>query len=54
MLFLHRVNTDEDEPDVHAGREVKVVVAKNRFGPTGSVGMRFFPAKQRFVVTPKE
>jgi hypothetical protein len=47
VLFIHRVDTDDSQgPDAH--RTIKVMVAKNRFGPTGHTMMRFFPAKMSF------
>lgn len=47
VLFIHRVDTEDREgPDAH--RTIKVMVAKNRFGPTGHTMMRFFPAKMSF------
>jgi replicative DNA helicase len=49
VLFLHRVDTNDDSVTATEGRDVKVVVAKNRFGPTGGVDMKFFPGRQRFT-----
>jgi replicative DNA helicase len=47
VLFIHRVdNEDREGPDAH--RTIKVIIAKNRFGPTGQTLMRFFPAKMSF------
>lgn len=47
VMFIHRVDTeDRDGPDAH--RTIKVLIAKNRFGPTGHTMMRFFPAKMSF------
>ena len=54
VIFLHN-NTEEkaegeeeDSPAVTNKRDMQVIVAKNRFGPTKTVDMYFFPAKQRF------
>jgi len=52
VLFLHRVDESEEQA-AESGRDVKLVVAKNRFGPLGAVSLKFFPARQRFVVVPK-
>lgn len=52
VMFLHRVD-DNEEQAAESGRDVKLVLAKNRFGPIGGVSMKFFPARQRFVVVPK-
>ena len=54
VLFLHRVDAEDDANTAHEGRHVKLIVAKNRFGPTGGTDLRFFPGRQRFVVAPKE
>ncbi len=51
VIFLHRVDPDEDTPE---SRDMKVIVAKNRFGPQASVNMNFQPARQKFVSVPKE
>lgn len=53
VLFLHKVNADEDA-NADEGRDVKLIVAKNRFGPIGFQNMKFFPARQRFRAVPKE
>jgi replicative DNA helicase len=45
VVFLHRV----DESDESSERRMKVIVAKNRFGPTDSVPMMFYASRQRFV-----
>jgi|GEM_PF-795360 len=48
VIFLHRSDTnDGSRPDTV--RKIKVVIAKNRFGPTGAFAMDFFPAKMRFA-----
>ena len=54
MLFLHKVSTEDDATTAESGRDVKLVVAKNRFGPIGYQSMKFFPAKQLFKPVPKE
>ena len=52
VLFIHR--TDQADGGQSSGgegeecRTIKVIVAKNRFGPTGAANMLFFPAKMRF------
>ncbi len=51
VIFLHHnmsEDDDGDKSDVNAKRSMQVIVAKNRFGPTDSVDMYFFPARQRF------
>lgn len=53
VLFLHKENDAEDEDakteDGIAPDEIRVIVAKNRFGRTGSVDMSFFGAKSKFI-----
>lgn len=50
VLFLHRMDEGtDDEGAAASGRDIKVVVAKNRFGPTGWMQMKFHPSTQRFV-----
>lgn len=44
VLFLHRVDTDDDE----AYRIIKLMVAKNSFGYTSTSIMRFVPATMSF------
>jgi replicative DNA helicase len=44
VIFIHRV--DEGSSD---NRQVKIIVAKNRFGPTGDMSMTFQPSKMRFA-----
>jgi len=51
VLFLHRVDDGDDETVRDSGRDVKVIVAKNRFGPTGALPMKFFPERQRFAMS---
>lgn len=47
VLFIHRTDSEDREgPDAY--RSIKVIIAKNRFGPTGQTLMRFFPAKMSF------
>ena len=47
VLFIHRTDSEDREgPDAY--RSIKVIIAKNRFGPTGQTLMRFFPAKMAF------
>ena len=57
VIFLHRVDAgdgekNEDGPDT--ARKIKVIVAKNRFGPQGDLDMNFFPAKMRFEMAAHE
>ncbi|NRA39168.1 MAG: AAA family ATPase [Planctomycetes bacterium] len=55
VIFLHN-NTDPEEEEQQqqsaqaktTQRDMQVIVAKNRFGPTASVDMFFFPESQRF------
>ncbi len=48
VIFMHRTDQNDDAgPDTP--RKMKVIVAKNRFGPTGGAAMDFFPAKMRFA-----
>nr|MDA3961993.1 AAA family ATPase [Planctomycetota bacterium] len=54
VLFLHKVSGEDDANTASEGRDVKLIVAKNRFGPTGHQNMKFFPARQRFKPVPKE
>lgn len=42
VIFLHQVDGDDKD------REIKVTIAKNRFGPIGYETMRFLPSIQRF------
>ena len=54
VMFLHHdTSKSEEDGDSSGGnrsdrRDMQVIVAKNRFGPTATVEMFFFPAKQRF------
>jgi replicative DNA helicase len=53
VLFIHRVDSEDMQgPDAH--RTIKIVIAKNRFGPTGHTLMRFFPAKMSFEQATEE
>jgi len=52
VLFLHRSDPDDEQRAAIEGRDIKLLVAKNRFGPTGAVGLRFFPGRQRFAAAP--
>ena len=53
VLFIHRVDTGDGSKNDEC-RRIKVIVAKNRFGPTGSANMNFFPAKMRFEMAAPE
>ena len=52
VIFMHRVDAGDGQKNESGGadtaRKIQVIVAKNRFGPQGSVNMHFFPAKMRF------
>jgi replicative DNA helicase len=50
VIFMHRTDGGEGSREDEV-RKIKVIVAKNRFGPTGSSGMDFYPSKMRFVPT---
>jgi len=43
VIFIHRVDQGDG-----ARREMKIIIAKNRFGPIGGCPMHFFPATMRF------
>jgi replicative DNA helicase len=45
VIFLH----NEEEGERSSERKMKVIIAKNRFGPQASVQMMFYAARQRFV-----
>ena len=50
VVFLHR-DADTDDPDTaETGRDLKLVLAKNRFGPLGDFDLKVFPARQRFTI----
>jgi replicative DNA helicase len=53
VLFIHRVDQQGDGQDQPC-RKMKVIIAKNRFGPTGWTPMHFFPAKMAFTQAPRE
>lgn len=44
VIFIHRMDSDDGDR-----RRMKLIVAKNRFGPTGHSLMDFYPAKMRFT-----
>lgn len=52
VIFMHRVDAADGQKNEGGGadtaRKIQIIVAKNRFGPQGSVDMNFFPAKMRF------
>ena len=56
VLFLHDSKKKEDngESDVSAGKEVDIIIAKNRNGPIGEVKLMFLPAYTRFEPISKE
>jgi replicative DNA helicase len=58
VIFIHRTDQGDggssSPGNVEECRNIKVVVAKNRFGPTGSASMHFFPAKMRFEMAARE
>ena len=43
VIFIHRVDSADEQR-----RHMKIIIAKNRFGPTGQTNMHFFPATMRF------
>ena len=53
VIFLHQESGRDDEQTRSEGRSLKIIVAKNRFGPTGESDVKFFPARQRFVEVPE-
>jgi replicative DNA helicase len=53
VIFIHRTDAGEGSKNDEC-RRIKVIVAKNRFGPTGSASMNFFPAKMRFEMAAPE
>jgi replicative DNA helicase len=53
VIFMHR-SDGADGSKADECRRIKVVVAKNRFGPTGFAMMNFFPAKMRFEMAALE
>lgn len=52
VIFLHQESGQDDDQTRQEGRSLKIIVAKNRFGPMGESDVRFFPARQRFVEVP--
>ena len=56
VLFLHHSKNKDDgsEPNVSAGKEVDIIIAKNRNGPVGEVKLIFLPAYTRFEPMSKE
>lgn len=53
VVFIHRVDAGDGSGDDQC-RRIKVIVAKNRFGPTGLACMNFYPAKMRFEMAARE
>lgn len=47
VLFMHRIDGGEGSQD--EVRRLKLIVAKNRFGQTGSMPIDFYPGRLRFV-----
>ncbi len=54
VMFLHKLEAEGEEEPVGDGHDIKLVLAKNRFGPTGHQLLKFFPARQRFVEITRE
>ena len=57
VLFLHDAKNDKDnngEQDVTAGKEVDIIIGKNRNGPIGEARLLFLPAYTRFEPITKE
>ncbi|HAT11739.1 MAG TPA: hypothetical protein DCS97_14355 [Planctomycetes bacterium] len=53
VIFIHRMDgEDGDGPDAY--RNIKIRVAKNRFGPTGDMLMRFYPTRLTFEAAAPE
>ncbi len=48
VIFLHREN-EEQQDSYKEVRKVKIIVAKNRHGATGTVTMGFKPKSTKFV-----
>jgi replicative DNA helicase len=48
VLFMHRTDGGEGSKEGEV-RKIKIIVAKNRFGPTGAAAMDFYPSKMKFV-----
>lgn len=53
VIFIHRVDGN-DGSKADECRKIKVIIAKNRFGPTGFASMNFFPDKMRFEIAAPE
>jgi replicative DNA helicase len=53
VVFIHRVDSG-DGGKSDSDRKIKVIVAKNRFGPTGHANMTFKPAKMQFEMAAPE
>ncbi len=53
VIFMHRTDTGDGGKSDDC-RKVKIIVAKNRFGPTGECAMNFYPAKMRFEMAARE
>jgi replicative DNA helicase len=53
VIFMHRADSGDGGKSDDC-RLIKVIVAKNRFGPTGLTAMNFFPAKMRFEMAARE
>lgn len=49
VIFIHRADAGDDQR-----RHMKIIIAKNRFGPTGHTNMHFFPATMRFEQAAEE
>ena len=55
VLFLHRTKKKDDEVQTdQEGKEVDVIIAKNRNGPVGEIKLMFLPAYTRFEPVTKE
>ena len=57
VLFLHDAKTDKDnngEQDSGNGKEVDIIIGKNRNGPIGEARLMFLPAYTRFEPLSKE
>ena len=57
VLFLHDSKNNKDnngEQDVSAGKEVDIIIAKNRNGPIGEAKLMFLPIYTRFEPLSKE
>jgi replicative DNA helicase len=53
VIFMHRTDPGDDSPE-DACRKIKIIIAKNRFGPTGPTYLNFFPEKMRFELCASE